>query len=218
VVPYVLLVLMLGVVLSGCERKQVYIPPEYSAPPVAPLSGPASQPAAPSFEQVRPAVQEPELGSEQTHTSTAPGSPAMQNRFAAQSGPAAEQKQPKKLTKEDAAKSPQRQASMQQVDQARGQLEKGKTDAAIRTLEKAVRIDAGNGEAFILLARAWKQKGEKRKALEFAKKAELLCQRQPAKLREVYSLESDLYRELEESTKNGHKLRQRTPDAPQKIQ
>ena len=65
---------------------------------------------------------------------------------------------------------------MQQVSQARGQLERGKPDAAIRTLEKAVRIDAGNGEAFILLARAWKQKGEKRKALEFAKKAELLYQ------------------------------------------
>ena len=85
---------------------------------------------------------------------------------------------------------------MQQVSQARGQLERGKPDIAIRTLEKAVRIDARNGEAFILLARAWKQKGEKRKALEFAKKAELLYQRQPAKLKEIFLLESDLYREL----------------------
>ena len=70
---------------------------------------------------------------------------------------------------------------MQQVSQARGQLERGKPDAAILTLEKAVRIDARNGEAFIFLARAWKQKGEKRKALEFAKKAELLYQKQPEK-------------------------------------
>ncbi|HIJ68597.1 MAG TPA: tetratricopeptide repeat protein [Deltaproteobacteria bacterium] len=100
------------------------------------------------------------------------------------------------MKKQEASKSPQRQASMQQVSQASGQLERGKPDAAIRTLEKAVRIDARNGEAFIVLARAWKQKGEKLKALEFAKKAELLFQKQPAKLKEVFLLESDLYREL----------------------
>ena len=93
---------------------------------------------------------------------------------------------------------------MQKVNQARGQLDRGKTDAAIRTLEGAVRIDARNGEAFILLARAWKQKGEKRKALEFAKKAELLYQKQPAKLKEVFLLESDLYRELGDSAKSRH--------------
>ena len=105
---------------------------------------------------------------------------------------------------------------MQQVSQARGQLERGKQDAAIRTLEQAIRIDAGNGEAFILLARAWKQKGENRKALEFAKKAELLYQKQPARLKEVYLFESELYRELGDSTKDGHKLRQKAPGAPQK--
>jgi tetratricopeptide (TPR) repeat protein len=121
----------------------------------------------------------------------------VQKNFEPQSAPTAAKKQPpEKLKKQEAAKSPQRQASMQQVSQARGQLERGKPDAAIRTLEKAVRIDARNGEAFILLARAWKQKGEKRKALEFAKKAELLYQKQPAKLKEVFLLESDLYREL----------------------
>jgi tetratricopeptide (TPR) repeat protein len=124
-----------------------------------------------------------------------------------------QQERPKK---QEAAKSPQRQASMQQVSLARGQLERGKPDTAIRTLEQAIRIDSGNGEAFILLARAWKQKGEKRKALEFAKKAELLYQKQPAKLKEVYSFESDLYRELGDSTKNGHKRRPKTPGAPQK--
>ncbi len=107
---------------------------------------------------------------------------------------------------------------MQKVNLARGQLERGKNDAAIRTLEGAVRIDTGNGEAFILLARAWKQKGEKRKALEFAKKAELLCQKQPPKLREVYLLEADLYRELGDGVKAGvlrqkaHGLRQKQSD------
>ena len=152
---YVLPILIIGVVLTGCEAKQVYIFPECVSPPVASISW------------------------------------------------TTEQKQPGGIEKEESGGSPQRQASMQQVDQARGQLERGKTDSAIRTLEKAVRIDPANGDAFILLARAWKQKGEKRKALEFAKKAELLFQRQPAKLKEVYSLQSELYRELEESIKNG---------------
>jgi len=126
-----------------------------------------------------------------------PAPPPAQKKSGAQRAPTAENKQhPEKLKKQEASRSPQRQASMQLVSQARGQLERGKPDAAIRTIEKAVRIDARNGEAFIVLARAWKQKGEKRKALEFAKKAELLYQKQPAKLKEVFLLESDLYREL----------------------
>ena len=105
---------------------------------------------------------------------------------------------------------------MQQVSQARGQLERKKPDAAIRTLERAIQIDARNGEAFIFLARAWKQKGEKRKALEFAKKAELLYQKQPAKLKEVYLLESDIYREMGDSTKNGQQRHPKASGAPQK--
>jgi tetratricopeptide (TPR) repeat protein len=104
---------------------------------------------------------------------------------------------------------------MQKVNQGRGQLERGKTDAAIRTLEGAVRIDARNGEAYILLARAWKQKGERRKALEFAKKAELLYQKQPGKLKEVFLLESDLYRELGDGAKAAT-LRQKASGARQK--
>jgi tetratricopeptide (TPR) repeat protein len=129
-------------------------------------------------------------------TPASPPPPAQKNSGAQPATKAATQQHPDKLKKQEASKSPQRQASMQQVSQAREQLERGKPDAAIRTLEKAVRIDARNGEAFALLARAWQQKGQKRKALEFAKKAELLYQKQPAKLKEVFLLESDLYREL----------------------
>ncbi len=217
-VVLVLLVLVAGLVLSGCERQQVYLPPEYGRPAVESHPSPAPQPAAPSIEQVRPVPQAHEPVGQQPGAATTSGSPPMQERIGTEPGTKAEGKQPKKLKKEEAAKSPQRQASMQQVEQARVQLERGRTDAAIRTLEKAVRIDAGNGEAFILLSRAWKQKGEARRALEFAKRAELLCRRQPGRLKEVYSLESDLYRQLEESTKNGHKLRQRSSDGPQKTQ
>jgi tetratricopeptide (TPR) repeat protein len=188
-----LIVLLTAIAFCGCEQKQVYLPPEYSCPPGSP-SYSAPQPVAPLVEQVPPGAQAPEVISQQTPASPPP--PA-QKKSGAQPAPTAANKQhAEKLKKQEASKSPQRQASMQQVSQARGQLERGKPDAAIRTLEKAVRIDARNGEAFIVLARAWKQKGENLKALEFAKKAELLCQKQPAKLKEVFLLESEIYREL----------------------
>jgi len=192
----VLIILLTAIAFSGCEQKQVYIPPEYISPPAS-LSYSAPQPAAPVVQQVPPAARAPEVMSQQTPASPPPAQPPAQKELGVRPAPTAANKQhPEKLKKQEASKSPQRQASMQQVSQARGQLERGKPDIAIRTLEKAVRIDARNGEAFILLARAWKQKGEKRKALEFAKKAELLYQRQPAKLKEIFLLESDLYREL----------------------
>ena len=191
-----LIILFTAIAFCGCERKEVLIPPEYSSPPGS-LSYTAPQPVAPLVQQVPPAAQAPEVMSQQTPSSPPPAPPPAPKKSGAQPAPTAANKQyPEKLKKQEASKSPQRQASMQQVSQARGQLERGKPDAAIRTLEKAVRIDARNGEAFIVLARAWKQKGEKRKALEFAKKAELLYQKQPAKLKEVFLLESDLYREL----------------------
>jgi tetratricopeptide (TPR) repeat protein len=128
--------------------------------------------------------------------------PAVKKKAEAKTAPAPMgSQQPQRSKGQEPAKTPQGQASMQKVNQARGQLERGKTDSAIRTLEGAVRIDARNGEAFMLLSRAWKQKGEKRKALEFAKKAELLHQKEPAKLKEIFLLESDLYRELGDSAK-----------------
>ncbi len=194
----IVLVLLIAIALLGCERKQVYIPPVNYAPPPAPPSYSAPQPVAPPVQEVPPITRTPELKGQETHASNPP---PVQKQFEPQPAPAAgKEPQPKKLKRVEAAKSPQRQASMQQVNQARGQLEKGRPDAAIRTLEKAVRIDAGNGAAFMLLARAWRQKGERRKALEFAKKAELLYQRQPAKLKEVFLFESDLYRELGNTT------------------
>ncbi len=191
-----LLIVLTAIALSGCERKQVSIPPEYISPPAS-LSYSAPPPAAPLVEQVPPVAQAPEVMSQKAPGLPRPAPPPAQKKSGAQPAPTAANKQhPQKLKKQEASKSPQRQASMQQVSQARGQLERGKPDAAIRTLEKAVRIDARNGAAFVLLARAWKQKGEKLKALEFAKKAELLYHKQPAKLKEVFLLESDLYREL----------------------
>ncbi len=221
-VQSLLLALAIGIALLGCGRKQVYIPPEYGSPPAAPSYG-APQPSAPLVQQTPPVSKSPELEGREDEALSAPApapAPAVQKQFEPsepQPVPVpAKKNQQERPKNREAAKSPQRQASMQQVSQARGQLERGKPDVAIRTLEQAIRIDAGNGEAFILLARAWKQKGEKRKALEFAKKAELLYQKQPAKLKEVYLFESELYRELGESAKSGYKPRQKTQGAPQK--
>ncbi|NTU48369.1 MAG: hypothetical protein HGA84_05115, partial [Syntrophobacteraceae bacterium] len=58
-----------------------------------------------------------------------------------------------------------------------------------------VQVDVYNGEAFLQLARAWRMKKSQQKALEFARKAEILLQDQPSKLKEVYLLQADLYRE-----------------------
>ncbi len=215
-----LLVTMVVVAFSACERKQVSIPPEYASSVTSPppfYSAP--QPAEPATRQAEPVAKAPEIKTEKAPASTSYAATPGQKRLVAQQAPKpANSRQAEKSKKQEAAKSPQREASMQKVNLAKGQLERGKADAAIRTLEGAIRIDTGNGEAFILLARAWKQKGEKRKALEFAKKAELLYQKQPVKLREVFLLESDLYRELGDSVKavalrqKARGVRQKTPE------
>ena len=85
---------------------------------------------------------------------------------------------------------------MHLVDQAKMALSQGKPDAAIPLLEQAIQIDAYNGEAFFGLARAWRMKGSRNKAQEFAQKAELLLQDQPSELKEVYSFQADLFKEL----------------------
>jgi len=207
-----LLVLVIAIAFSACERQQVSIPPEYSSPPPAPPSYSVPQPASPAAQEAEPAAKTPEIT---TRKEPAPA-PPVKKKIEANPAPApADEQLAERSQKQEPAKSPQGQASMQKVNQARGQLDRGRTDSAIRTLEGAVRIDARNGEAFILLARAWRQKGEKRKALEFAKKAELLYQKQPAKLKEVFLLESDLYRELGDSAKAAA-LRQKASGVRQK--
>ncbi len=94
-------------------------------------------------------------------------------------------------------------ASMQLVTEARRPLDRGKPDLAIPVLERAIQADVQNAEAYMLLARAWRQKGAKQKALEFAKKAEILYQDEPAKLKEVFLLEADLYKDMGDTAKAG---------------
>ena len=114
--------------------------------------------------------------------------------------PAARVVEPEKVS---APPPPQHTASVELVDRAKVSLAKGKPDAAISALERAIHADVNNGEAFLVLARAWKQKGARHKALEFAKKAEVLSEDQPARLKETLLLESELYGELGDKTRAG---------------
>ena len=90
---------------------------------------------------------------------------------------------------------------MHLVDQAKASLAQGKADPAIPLLEKAIQVDVHNGEAFFNLAKAWRMKGSRQKALQFSQKAEVLFQDDPGKLKQVYLFEADLYKEMGDAAK-----------------
>lgn len=180
--------LVCSALMGGCGPKvPVYIPPEYRTPL------PPQTQQAPLKQSVQPPVQQGPILSKP---------PEFKKQDIPQVQPAPPSSQPS-VRKQEEPKSPQLTASMQLVNQARAPLDRGKPDLAIPILEKAVQLDPENPAAFMLLARAWKQKGEKKKALEFARKSEILYQDEPAKLREVFLLEADLYRDLGDSAKSG---------------
>lgn len=185
--------LVVGLLLlasSGCgSRKQVQIPSEWRTPPSAttqaqrapaPVPPSTASPPAPGL-ILKPPPQFKEKDVE-------PGLETIQP-------PVPEKKQA-------VVHPPQHLASMHLVDQARAELSRGRPDAAIPVLEQAVQVDVHNGDAFLGLARAWKMKGARRKAVEFAKKAEVLFQDDSRKLKEAYLLEAELYRELGDTSKS----------------
>lgn len=91
---------------------------------------------------------------------------------------------------------------MHLVDQAKASLTQGKADAAIPLLEQAIQVDVHNGEAFFTLAKAWRMKGSRQKALQFAQKAgKFWLGMTRAKLKLVYLLEADLHKELGNAAK-----------------
>lgn len=101
---------------------------------------------------------------------------------------------------------PQYLASTHLVDQGKASLAQGNADGAIAVLEQAVQVDVYNGDAFFGLARAWKMKGSQVKALEFANKAEILYQDSPTKLKQVYLLKAELFKELNDPVKMDYYL------------
>lgn len=183
------LLLVMGSVAACASPKAVYIPPEWQT--TAPKSEAPAQPKQQSTQSIpsqQPILKAPVEIKEMDVSQ----SPTESSSASSESSPANPARVPD---------DPQYLASMHLVDQAKASLARGDADNAIAPLEQAIQVDVYNGEAFFGLARAWKMKGSQNKALEFANKAEILFQDDPKKLKEVYLLKADLYKELQDTTK-----------------
>ncbi len=176
---WLVVLIALGFTAACTSSRPVQIPPEWqTSAPAPPAPHPAVQTppqahAAPSGPIIRrpPEFREKDL---------APGlEPAL---------PPGQQKAE--------ARPPQYLASMHLVEQGKSNLAAGRPEAAIGLFEQAVQVDVHNGEAFLGLAKAWRMRGSGKKALEFARKAEILFQDDPRKLKEVYLLEADILSDL----------------------
>jgi hypothetical protein len=62
---------------------------------------------------------------------------------------------------------PRTLAALNLVEQARGFLDRGRPDEALRILERSMRIDPGNPQSAYYLAEAWILKGNRRQAEAF---------------------------------------------------
>ncbi len=70
-------------------------------------------------------------------------------------------------------------ASLQLTEQGKSLLNKGKPDAAIRALERAINLNPGSGENFYYLSQAWLMKEEAKQAKEFNHLAEIYLNEYP---------------------------------------
>lgn len=75
--------------------------------------------------------------------------------------------------------SPRMLASMELTEQARILLDRGRSDDAIRVLERAISIDSNNGRNYFYMAEAWLHKGNKEQAKEFNRIAEIYLRDDP---------------------------------------
>ena len=175
-------VILLPVLVSACTpKKPVYIPSEWQPPPPtvqtpAPAPVPAPAPKQTPILKPPPTIKESDIAAPAEVPSKPP-------------------------EKKPAQPPPQQVASMHLVDQAKASLAQGKADPAIPLLEKAIQVDVHNGEAFFNLAKAWRMKGSRQKALQFSQKAEVLFQNDAGKLKQVYLFEADLYKEMGDAAK-----------------
>jgi tetratricopeptide (TPR) repeat protein len=177
----VVLGLIMGMV--GCaESKPIAIPPEWQVPPRSSAATPApskSETTAASEAVLKPA---PTIEERDISGGVHGSAPTTAGK--------AEQAEPQQV------------ASLHLVDTANAHLKKGNADEAVRILEQAIQVDSYNGDAFFGLARAWRMKGSREKAMEFSTKAEILFQDEPVKLREVYLFKADLFEEIGDRDKN----------------
>jgi tetratricopeptide (TPR) repeat protein len=187
---FVVSMLVLGP--AACSKsRSVYIPPEWKAPPPrgqAVQQGPGG-PAEYAARQSPGAVINTGPGFKESNLPSSPEAPV----------PPGATKKVAPVTPEQ--QPPQRLASMHLVEQGKTFLTQGKPDAAIPLFEQAVQVDVHSGEAFFGLAKAWRMKGSRNKAQEFARKAEILFQDNPEKLKEVWLFLADLFKELGDTKK-----------------
>jgi Tfp pilus assembly protein PilF/predicted small lipoprotein YifL len=168
---------------AACAKRTVYVPPDWQAPPPRQQTvGQQGRQKPPSPAPERAPILKP--------------APSIKESDITSSSESETPQQPEKTPA-----SPQRLASMHLIDQANAALAQGKTDAAISRYEQAIQVDVYNGDAFFGLARAWRTKGSMVKASEFARKAEILYQDKPEKLKQVYLFEADIFKELGDSSK-----------------
>ncbi|MEJ5301717.1 MAG: tetratricopeptide repeat protein [Thermodesulforhabdaceae bacterium] len=179
---------LLIIAVSGCSSS--YRPPArpyYAYPPPAPS---IPEPATPQSNTASP----------QTSPGQIPGkgSPFLEKTLEdssspATSKPALQDKTSDSMKTTTKKETPQVLASVRLVDDARQMRVKGKVDEAIRLLERAIEVDAYNGEAFYELALCWKAKGDIKKALSFADRSERIFAGNPEKLKKVYLLKTQLF-------------------------
>jgi len=81
--------------------------------------------------------------------------------------------------------SPRALASLRLTEQARGLLESGRVDDAIRTLEHALNVNPSNGQNYYYLAEAWLKKGNLSQANEFNRLAAMYLRDDPDWMKRV---------------------------------
>jgi hypothetical protein len=206
---FVVFIMVVTFLMSGCSSS--YRPtarPYYTYPP----------PPAPSVSDIPAGQPAPATSgiTSQTPSSQIPGktSSIVEKTLEDSSSPAVPSKpttqgKASEIVKTPAKKeTPQTLASVKLVDDARQMRVKGKVDEAIRLLERAIEVDAYNGEAFYELALCWKAKGDMKKALSFADRAEHIYAGNPDKLKKVYLLKAQLL-ESAGSKEEAQKYRQK---------
>lgn len=182
-------------VFSACApTRTVHIPPEWQQP--------RAQTAPPAQAQQRQPAQ---TATQQPIIKSAPQIKEMDVSQAPEAA-ASEAGMEQSVTNPARAADPQYLASMHLVEQGKASLAQGNPDSAISLLEQAIQVDVYNGEAFWGLARAWKMKGSQVKSLEFANKAEILFQDDPKRLKQVYLLKAELFKELNDTVKTDYYL------------
>ena len=76
-------------------------------------------------------------------------------------------------------------ASLRLTEQASLLIDSKKPDEAIRTLEKSLNINPGNGRSYYFLAEAWILKGNKKQAIEFNRMAGIYLEKDTIWIRKV---------------------------------